>query len=365
MIKIRISKSPNGLRLAALPALSLAILLSLAGCAQHAGFPGRGGASAPDATRAGAPLPPPTSAPVVGEPPAAAPLPKAAAVPPPVPVPLPSPPAEPLSVPPRIGLALGGGAARGFAHVGVIMVLEQAGILPEFIAGTSAGAVVGAIYAAGYRSADLQRIAGQLAEADVRDFVLPDRGFLGGDRLQSFINRAVQDRPIEKLNIRFAAVATDLQSGEGVVFRRGDTGLSVRASSAVPGVFRPTIVGDRRMVDGGLTHPIPVRAARALGAELVIAVDISSQPQFARLGDSIDILLQTFTIMGRALGATELAEADVVIRPAVGQLRATDFQSRKLAIAEGQRAAREALPEIRRRIEAATRRISPPAGAPR
>jgi NTE family protein len=130
-------------------------------------------------------------------------------------------------------------------------------------------------------------------------------------------------------------------------------------------VFRPTIIGDRQMVDGGLTHPIPVRAARMLGAELVIAVDISSQPQYARLGDSIDILLQTFTIMGRALGAAELAEADVVIRPAVGQLRPTDFQSRKLAIAEGQRAAREALPEIRRRIEAATRRLSPPAGGPR
>jgi NTE family protein len=284
------------------------------------------------------------------------PLPRVAPVPPPVVVPLPQPQAEPVASPPRIGLALGGGAARGFAHVGVIMVLEQAGIQPEFVTGTSAGAVVGAIYAAGYRSADLQRIAGQLEEADVRDFALPDRGFLRGERLQALI---------EKLTIRFAAVATDLQSGEGVVFRRGDTGQAVRASSAVPGVFRPTIIGDRQMVDGGLTHPIPVRAARMLGAELVIAVDISSQPQYARLGDSIDILLQTFTIMGRALGAAELAEADVVIRPAVGQLRPTDFQSRKLAIAEGQRAAREALPEIRRRIEAATRRLSPPAGGPR
>lgn len=309
------------------------LLLALAGCAQRTSAPGAAGTAAS----------PPTASPALT-----------------TPAPLPQPRVEPVSVPPRIGLALGGGAARGFAHVGVIMVLEQAGILPEYVAGTSAGAVVGAIYAAGYRSADLQRIAGQLAESDVREFALPDRGFLRGDRLQAFINRAVQNRPIEQLNIRFAAVATDLQSGEGVVFRRGDTGLSVRASSAVPGVFQPAIVGDRTMVDGGLTHPIPVRAVRALGAELVIAVDISSQPQFARIGDSIDILLQSFTIMGRALGASELSEADVVIRPAVGQLRPTDFQSRKLAIAEGQRAARAALPEIRRRIEAATRRISPP-----
>jgi NTE family protein len=173
----------------------------------------------------------------------------------------------------------------------------------------------------------------------------------------------VQDRPIEKLNIPFAAVATDLQSGEGIVYRRGDTGLSVRASSAVPGVFRPVLIGDRQMVDGGLTHPIPVRAARALGAELVIAVDISSQPQYSRIAGSIDILLQAFTIMGRALGASELAEADVVIRPAIGQIAATDFESRQLAIEQGQRAARSALPEIRRRIEAATRRLSPPGDA--
>ncbi|MBY0437837.1 MAG: patatin-like phospholipase family protein [Burkholderiales bacterium] len=334
------------------------LLLSAGGCAQRAGVPPQPVGTTPEAARGGTPIPQQRPDPVVPGTPGAA-------VPPPVALPLPPPRAEPVSVPPRIGLALGGGAARGFAHVGVIMVLEQAGIQPDFVTGTSAGAVVGAIYAAGYRAADLQRIAGQLEEADVRDFALPDRGFLRGDRLQTFINRAVQNRPIEKLNIRFAAVATDLQSGEGVVFMRGDTGLSVRASSAVPGVFRPAVIGDRQMVDGGLTHPIPVRAARGLGADLVIAVDISSQPQFARLADSIDILLQTFTIMGRALGASELAEADVVIRPAVGQLRPTDFQSRKLAIAEGQRAAREALPEIRRRIEAATRRLSPPGAVPR
>lgn len=305
--------------------------------------------STPARTRAHWPLPP-GDVPRTGPPPGALPE---------------QPRPEPVAVAPRIGLALGGGAARGFAHAGVIMVLEQAGIIPDYATGTSAGAVVGAIHAAGYRSSDLLRIAGQLAEADVRDFALPDRGFVRGERLQAFINRAVQDRPIEKLNIRFAAVATDLQSGEGVVYRRGDTGLSVRASSAVPGVFRPVVIGERQMVDGGLTHPIPVRAARVLGAELVIAVDISSQPQFARVADTIDIPLQTFTIMGRALGASEPAEADAVIRPAIGQLRATDFESRKLAIAQGQRAARDALPEILRRIEAGTRRLSPPGDAPR
>ena len=349
MIKIRIERP-----LRQFSACVVVLGLLVAGCAQRLPVQGRDSPPPADATPGQSK---PQGAAVAGTPLPPAPLPPALA-------PL-QPRPQPVAEAPRIGLALGGGAARGFAHVGVIMVLEQAGIGPDYVTGTSAGAVVGAIYAAGYRSADLLRIARQLAEADVRDFVLPDRGFVRGERLQSFINRAVQDRPIEKLNIPFAAVATDLQSGEGVVYRRGDTGLSVRASSAVPGVFRPVLIGDRQMVDGGLTHPIPVRAARALGAELVIAVDISSQPRFSRIADSIDILLQTFTIMGRALGASELAEADVVIRPAIGQIGATDFDSRKLAIEQGQRAARAALPEIRRRIEAATRRLSQPGDAPR
>jgi NTE family protein len=276
----------------------------------------------------------------------------------------PPPHATPASVPPidgapraRVGLALGGGAARGFAHVGVIRALEQAGIVPDVIAGTSAGAVVGAIYAAGYSSADLLRIAGQLEQSSVRDLTLPDRGFIRGERLQAFVNRAVQDRPIERLRIRFAAVATDLASGEAVTFRSGDTGLAVRASSAVPGVFQPVTVGGRTLVDGGLTHPVPVAAARSLGAEVVIAVDISRPPEAGRVGDSIDVILQTFSIMGRAIAAQALREADVVIRPPVGRVGPTDFDSRQYAIGEGERAARTALPEIRRRIEAATQRL--------
>jgi len=258
---------------------------------------------------------------------------------------------------PRVGLALGGGAARGFAHVGVIRALEQAGIVPEVIAGTSAGAVVGAIYAAGYGAADLLRIASQLEQSSVRDLTLPDRGFIRGERLQAFVNRAVQDRPIERLRIRFAAVATDLASGDAVTFRAGDTGLAVRASSAVPGIFQPVTVGGRTLVDGGLTHPVPVAAARALGADVVIAVDISRPPEAGRVSDSIDVILQTFSIMGRAIAAQALREADVVIRPPIGAVGSTDFDSRQFAIAEGERAARAALPDIRRRIESASQRL--------
>lgn len=257
----------------------------------------------------------------------------------------------------RVGLALGGGAARGFAHVGVIRALEQAGIVPDVITGTSAGAVVGSLYAAGYTSADLLRIAGQLEQSSVRDLTLPDRGFIRGERLQAFVNRAVQDRPIERLRIRFAAVATDLATGEAVTFRSGDTGLAVRASSAVPGVFQPVTIAGRTLVDGGLTHPVPVAAARALGADVVIAVDISRPPEAGRFADSIDVILQTFSIMGRAIAAQALREADVVIRPPIGAVGPADFDSRQYAIGEGERATRALLPEIRRRIDAASQRL--------
>ena len=261
-------------------------------------------------------------------------------------------PPKPLLVgkplpPLKIALVLGGGAARGFAHIGVIKVLEAQGIVPEIVVGTSAGSVVGALYSGGYSGFELQKIAFKMDEASVGDWVLPDRGFIKGDTLQSFINGVLQNRPIEKLNKTFAAVATDLESGEQVVFRRGNTGIAVRASSSVPGIFQPTTVGGREYVDGGLTSPIPVRAARDMGADLIIAVDISARPKYARVKDSIDILLQTFSIMGQSIGRYELADADIVIRPNTGSIGAADFEQKHLAILEGEKAAQNALPLIR------------------
>lgn len=164
-----------------------------------------------------------------------------------VPAPKPAPVA-----PPKIALALGGGAARGFAHIGVIKALEAQGIVPDIVVGTSAGSVVGSLYAAGLTGFELQKVALQMDEAQVSDWSLPDRGVLKGEALQNFINRAVANRPLEKLNRTFAVVATDLQSGEPVVFRTGNTGMAVRASSCVPGVFQPVSINGRDYVDGGL-----------------------------------------------------------------------------------------------------------------
>ena len=254
----------------------------------------------------------------------------------------------------KIGLALGGGAARGFAHIGVIKVLEAQGIVPDIIVGTSAGAVVGALYASGNNGFELQKLAFKLDETKISDWSMPDRGVLKGDALQQFVNNAVAQRPIEGLKKPFAAVATDLNNGDSILFRTGNTGMAVRASATVPGVFRPVAINGHEYVDGGLSSLIPVRSVRQMGADVVIAVDISARPGNQPVKGTLDILLQTFTIMGQNLARHELKEADVVIRPLVGNVGSTDFQARHDSILEGEKAAQAALPQIREAIKKAT-----------
>jgi NTE family protein len=253
-------------------------------------------------------------------------------------------------VPVKIGLALGGGAARGFAHIGVIKALEAQGIVPDIVVGTSAGAVVGALYSSGLSGFELQKVAMDMDEGQIGDWSLPDRGVFKGEALQNFVNRAVANRPLEKLPRTLGVVATDLKSGESVVFRSGNTGMAVRASAAVPGVFQPVNINGREYVDGGLVSPIPARAARNLGANFVIAVDISVKPRDARTSSTLDVLLQTFAIMGQSISRHEVAEADIVIRPVTAELPATDFAGRHRAVLEGEKAAAAAMPEIKERL---------------
>ena len=258
--------------------------------------------------------------------------------------------------PPKIALVLGGGAVRGFAHVGVIKVLEAQGIYPDLVVGTSAGSVVGVLYAAGYNGFELQKIAFKLEEDSVGDWMLPDRGFIRGEALQGYINQAVNKQPIEKLKKPFAAVATDLKSGEMMVFQRGNAGMAVRASSSIPGVFQPVAINGHEYVDGGLVSPVPVNVARMLGADVIIAVDISAKPRYARVEGLTDILLQTFGIMGQAISKTELAGADVVIRPNTIGYGSADFTRKHEAILEGEKAAQAVVPFIRQKIQQAAAR---------
>lgn len=266
-----------------------------------------------------------------------------------------APPAEAAKKPVRIGLALGGGAARGFAHVGVIAVLEEAGLKPQQVVGTSAGSLVAALYASGKTSAQLQQTALNMEEVAITDWMLPifSRGMFRGDALARYVNDLVANRTMENMAIPLGIVATDLNSGQAVLFQRGDTGTAVRASSAVPAVFLPVKISGREYVDGGLVSPVPVRFARQMGADIVVAVDISSPPEGNPAGDTLQILLQTFAIMGKSINQYELKDADVVVRPSLTGLKSADFSARQRAIDAGRAAMLAALPQLKAKLAAA------------
>jgi NTE family protein len=265
----------------------------------------------------------------------------------------PTPPAavKPASVPPvRIGLALGGGAAKGFAHIGVIKMLEANGIRPDVVSGTSAGSVVGALYASGMDAFEMQTKAFELDEAKIRDVSLFSGGLVKGEKLQAYVNELVGKRPLQSMTRPLAVVATRLEDGQRTVFVRGNTGQAVRASSSIPGVFEPVKIAGSTYVDGGVVSPVPVDAARELGAEFVIAVDISSKATGAVPDTLLGNVNRSITIMGQKLGALELERADAVIRPAVLDIGATDFEQKNRAILEGERAALAALPRIKAQL---------------
>lgn len=280
-----------------------------------------------------------------------APLVPVAVAPPPAPVVVPLPPL-PLPRRPRIGLALGGGAARGFAHIGVLQVLEENGLAPDLIVGTSAGSLVAALYASGKHGRELAAIADAMDETAFADWSYPGRGLIRGEALAKFVRDKTGHRNIEQMRVPLGIAATDLDSGEGILFQRGDTGTAVRASSAVPAVFQPVRIGSHEYVDGGLSAPIPVHHARQMGAEFVIAVDISEVPEGNATGDAARMLMQTFAIMGRSLKNHELREADLVLQPALSGVSGADFTTRRQSIQAGRDITLAHLAQLRERLAA-------------
>lgn len=258
-----------------------------------------------------------------------------------------------IKKPPIIGLALGGGAARGFAHIGVISVLQEAGIKPDLVVGTSAGSLVGALYASGKTPAQLVQVAMAMDESSISDWTLPlfGNGVLRGDALAKYVNEQVAGRPLESLAMPFGAVATDVRSGQAVLFRRGDTGLAVRASCAVPAVFSPVRIRGQDYVDGGLVSPVPVQFARQMGAQLIIGVDISSPPDPNLVTDVFQVFMQTFSIMGKSINGHELKDAEIVVRPNLTGMKSTDFSTRQRSIDAGRAAMLAALPALKAKIE--------------
>ncbi len=259
-------------------------------------------------------------------------------------------PVEVPRKPLKLGLALGGGAARGFAHVGVIQVLEENGIRPSLVVGTSAGSMVAAFYASGRHGAQLQRLAETMEEAALTDWNLPlsSRGMIKGEGLARYVASVTGSKRIEDLALPLGIVATDLNSGQGVLFQRGDIATAVRASSAVPAMFDPVRIAGRDYVDGGLVSPVPVRYARQMGADVVLAIAISCTPESNKAGGILQVLLQTFTIMGKSINEFELREAEVVVKPPLDGVGSASFSERQRSIQAGRKAMLQALPELKR-----------------
>jgi len=216
------------------------------------------------------------------------------------------------------------------------------------------------LYASGMDAFQLQEQAFALDESNIRDVRFFSGGLVQGQKLQDYVNQLVKNTPIEKLHTPFAAVATQLENGDRAIFIRGNAGQAVRASSSIPGVFEPVEIGGRHFVDGGVVSPVPVDAARQLGADIVIAVDISARPDGSNPGSMMGVVGQSITIMGRRLAEQELGRADIVIRPKVGQIGPTDFDQKNVAILEGERAALAAIPAIRAKIAQKTAAMGKP-----
>jgi len=261
---------------------------------------------------------------------------------------------EPASTPPKWALVLGGGTARGFAHIGVLKALQQGGLVPDLVVGCSAGALVGALYAAGQTPQQLEELALRVKDAEIADLVSGNkRGMVAGEALQSFVNRQVRNARIEQFKIPFAALATNLNTGEPAVFTSGDAGQAVRASSSIPAVFIPTRINEQEFVDGGLISPFPVRTARELGATTVVGVSLNGGGPAGLPSGLFELLLQSFEIMSASITRLEMREADVVIKPDLSRQSFTDFNSRNLMITLGEQAARRLIPTIKSKMRMA------------
>jgi NTE family protein len=256
----------------------------------------------------------------------------------------------PSQTPPRrptkIALVLGAGASKGFAHVGVLKILENNKVPIQMIVGTSVGSFVGSLYAYGYDAYALQKIALTMERGDVGELTIPDNGFLKGERLRDYINTKVRQAPIEKLKIPFYAVATNIKSGESVVFNNGNTGMAVQASCSIPGVFQPAKFSGNSYVDGGVVKPLAVDVARKYGADVVIAVDISSGIDSVVPTSTTETIMKSIQIMYNNMSQIPISQADVVIKPNVSFVGSADFSRRNEAIMEGEKAAMAAMPKI-------------------
>jgi NTE family protein len=265
-----------------------------------------------------------------------------------------TPSSPPTPTKPTIALVLGGGGARGFAHIGVIRELEAEKIPVQILVGVSVGSLIGALYADSGDSFTLEWNAFQIEKKEIFDFTLLNlrEGLARGDAIKYYVDRHVRVKNIEQLKIPLAIVATDLRSGSPVVFRSGSIRDAIRASISIPGVFTPVVTGNQVLVDGGVLGNLAPQAARDMGATFVIGVSLSKgRPTISGSNPSaMDVVMDSIELMGAELVRLNSDKMDILIEPDVGKMDIMDFSKKKEMIEAGRLAAKTAMPEIKRRL---------------
>ena len=255
---------------------------------------------------------------------------------------------------PCVGLALGGGSARGFAHIGILQVLEEEGIEIDMIAGTSIGSIFGALYLSGCDLYILEKLSKEFRQNSYMDVAVPRLGLLKGDKIEALIRLLTKNYTFEKLSKPFFAVAVDLQKGERVILEKGMVAEAVRASISIPGIFVPKKIGASFLVDGAVLELVPVNVLREKGADKIIAVDVrfgGSEGRIFEVHNIFDVILQADEFAKRNSIEKARENADVFIQPDLGEFNPTDFNNAWKTIAIGRAAAKEAIPEIKSLIK--------------
>lgn len=253
---------------------------------------------------------------------------------------------------PVIALVLGSGGARGYAHIGVLQVLEQKGIKPDFIVGTSAGSLAGVLYSAKQSAQSVYDIAQELKVSDIREFDVGLQGFFAGEKIAEFVNKQINFQKLEELKTPVYIVATRLDNGEQTIFNYGDAGQAVQASISIPSMFAPVKIGQYEYVDGGLVSPVPVKVAKQLGADMVIAVNILAQPNYTKTTNMWGLFNQNINIMQNKMADEEMKYAEIVIQPDVREKsHVFDIKTRNNMIQAGVLATTDKIPQIEQYIQ--------------
>lgn len=252
---------------------------------------------------------------------------------------------------PKIGLALGSGGARGLSHIGVLKVLEEEKIPIHMIAGSSIGALIGAIYSAGQNIRAMEKVALRLKRKFLLDFTLPKMGFIEGNRIRDFVRMFTYNKNIEDLDIPTAIVATDIRTGEKVIFQKGNVADAARASVAIPGVIVPVKWNGKLLVDGGVSDRVPVSVVKEMGADIVIAVDVAGFDTNAQITHIVDVIIQSMDIMQMEIVKRREDLSDIMIRPDVVKFGSYSFDRAEELIKAGEDACRNQVAQIRSLLE--------------